>query len=163
MKKIFVLFLSLISIILLVSCSKSKPYRDDLPCSELSQVICDEAEVNGGYSLYDNDYIAFLFEDTSLFDECSVIYSTDVTDINEAGVFHCQDKDSAKMFTESVSKYISEMQTNERAFIESYAPRQMPKLENAEVRQYGNYVIYLIMNDENKEDALKEIEKMLKK
>ena len=163
MKKIFVLFLSFILIVLLVSCSKSNPYRDDISCSDLLDAIRDEAEVNGGYSIYDSEHIAFLFEDTSLFDECSVIYSTDVTDINEAGVFHCKDKDSAKALTESVSKYISEMQTNERAFIESYAPRQMPKLENAEVHQYGNYIIYLIINDEDKEDAIEEIEKMLKK
>ena len=163
MKKFFALFFSFISIFLLVSCSKSNPYRDDIPCTELSKVICDEAEVSGGYSSYDSEHIAFLFEDTSLFDECSVIYSTEVNDINEAGVFHCQNKDSAKMLTESVSKYITEMQTNERAFIESYAPRQMPKLENAEVHQYGNYVIYLIMNDEDKEDTIEEIEKMLKK
>ena len=161
MKKIFTLFLSLILIISVVSCSKSTSYRDDIPCSKISKAICDEAEVDGGYSMYDSEHIGFLFEDTSLFDECSVVYSTEVTDINEVGVFYCGDKDSAKALTESVSKYITEMQAEQKAFIESYAPRQVPKLENAEVRQYGNYVIYLILDETTQKNAWNKVKDVL--
>ena len=89
------------------------------------------------------------------------MYSTAVTDINEIGVFHCENKDNAKDLTEIVSKYITDMQSEQKAFIGSYAPRELPKLESAEVHQYGNYVIYLIMNDEDKEDSIEDIAEIL--
>ena len=162
MKKFVVLIFCFLLLILLVSCSKSNSYRDDIPCSDIARDLCDKSEVMGGYSEYDKNHVAFLFEDTSLYDDCSVRYSTEVTDINEIGVFHCNNKDNAKALTETVSKYITETQTDQKAFIESYAPREVPKLENAEVRQYGNYVIYLVMSAEDKEDAIEEIEKFLK-
>ena len=165
MKKIsFSLFLlSLLLVVLLVSCSKTQVYRDDISCQTLCKAVCDKAEVSGGYSEYDNDHVAFLFGEDSLYEDCSIMYSTEVTDINELGFFHCENKDNAKEFAEIVSKYITEMQNDQKAFIESYAPSQVPKLRNAEVRQYGNYVIYLVMSADDKEDAIEEIEKMLEK
>ncbi len=163
MKKISISLFSLLLSLLLVSCSKEVAYRDDIPCANLSSELCDEADVSGGYSQYDNDHVAFLFESTTLYDDCSILYSTEVTDINEIGVFHCKNNDDTKSLAETVSKYIRDMQTEQKAFIESYAPREVPKLENAEVRQYGNYVIYLIMSAEDKEDAIEEIEEILRK
>ena len=163
MKKIFFILSAFILTIILASCSKSNDYRDDIPCSDLARAICDEAEVGGGYSAYEKDHIAFLFDNTTLANDSSIMYSTEVTDINEIGVFHCENKDNAKSLAETVSKYVTDMQTEQKAFIESYAPREVPKLNGAEVREYGNYVIYLIMNDEDKEDAIEEIEEKLKK
>ena len=163
MKKIFFILSAFLLIFILTACSKSSSYRNDIPCSELAREICDEADAAGGYSAYENDYIGFLFDSASLYNDCSVMYSTEVTDINEIGVFHCENKDNAKSLAESLTKYITDMQTEQKAFISSYAPRELPKLENAEVHQYGNYVIYLVMSDEDKQDAIEEIEDTLKK
>ena len=159
MKKIFFLLLA----ISLVSCSKSNDYRDDLSCADLAREICDEADVSSGYSEYEKEHVAFLFDSDALYDDCSVIYSTDVTDINEIGVFHCENKDNAKGLAEIITKYITDMQTEQKAFIASYAPRELPKLDGAEVHQYGNYVIYLIIDDGDKQDVIEEIEEKLKK
>lgn len=161
MKKFSLLFFCLLFSFLFVSCSKEVAYRDDVPCSDISRELCDEADVPGGYSAYDNDHVAFLFDNTELYDDCSILYSTEVTDINEIGVFHCKNNDEIKALAETVSKYISDMQTEQKAFIESYAPREVPKLENAEVRQYGNYVIYLIISADDKEDATEKIGELL--
>lgn len=163
MKKILFTLCAFVFAFILVSCSKSNDYRDDLPCSEIARAVCDEADVDGGYSAYEKEHIAFLFENTNLYNDCCVMYSTEVTDINEIGVFHCENKDNAKSLAETVSEYLTDMQTEQKAFIESYAPRELPKLKSAEVREYGNYVIYLIMNDEDKEDAIEEIVEKLKK
>ena len=162
MKKIFFILSTFLLIFILTACSKSNSYRNDIPCSELAREICDEADAAGGYSAYENDYIGFLFDSASLYDDCSVMYSTEVSDINEIGVFHCENKDNAKSLAESLTKYITDMQTEQKAFISSYAPRELPKLENAEVHQYGNYVIYFIISDDDKPDAIEEIEEMLK-
>ena len=159
MKKIFFLLLA----ISLASCSKSNSYRDDISCNHLAREICDEADADGSYSEYEKEHVAFLFDSASLYDDCSVIYSTDVTDINEIGVFHCENKDNAKSLAEIITKYITDMQTEQKAFIASYAPRELPKLDGAEVHQYGNYVIYLIIDDGDKQDVIEEIEDALKK
>ena len=160
--KISLLSSVILSLLILVSCSSTAIYRNDIPCSVISHSICDEADDAGEYSEYGNDHLEFFFGDTALYDDHCVMYSTEVTDINEIGVFHCKDEESAKELTKIVSKYIAEQQNEQKAFIASYAPREVPKLENAEVRRYGNYVIYLILNDDDKQDAIEEIEKLLK-
>ena len=159
MKKILMLIFTLS--FLLTSCQGATVYRDDIPCASLCREICDEADAYGGYSAYDREHIAFLFGESALYDDCAVMYSTEVTDINEVGVFHCENADSAKALAETVLAYINEMQTEQMAFIESYAPRQVPKLQSAEVRQYGNYVIYLVLSEDDKADAIEEITELL--
>ena len=161
MKKILI-FVFILSF-LLTSCSSSDVYYDNVPTLSVCQEICDEAYTDGGYSLYDAEHIAFLFGENARYKDCTVMYSTEVTDINEVGVFHCEDTDSANALAEILLEYISDMQTEQRAFIESYAPRQVPKLQNAEVRQYGNYVIYLVLSEDDKADAIEEIEEILGK
>ena len=51
----------------------------------------------------------------------------------------------------------------QRAFISSYAPQQVTKLDHAEVRVIGRYVIYTILSPEDTRSAFDTVEQMLKK
>ena len=57
---------------------------------------------------------------------------------------------SAKEFFGTVSSYLEDQRVTQKAFIESYAPREVPKLEGAEARRYGHYVVYTILSAEDK-------------
>ena len=102
------------------------------------------------------------FAQGSLFDDFSVIYSTDANDINEIGIFHCEDEISAKEFFTVLKGYVSDQQENQKAFIASYAPREVPKLDVAEARRYGNYVIYTILDQNAKNEVFDEAKELLR-
>ena len=162
MKRCICFSLLVILILILPSCAKSS-YRDDILCSKISTELYDEADIISEYSVYSREDIDFLFNGTSLYDDLSVLYSTDVNDISEIGVFHCSDEEKASELLSVVEKYISDMQKNQKAFIASYAPREVQKLERAEARRYGNYVIYTILDDNSHSEAFEEARELLQK
>lgn len=155
MKKILALSIALMC--LLSSCAKTTEYRDDLPCSELTAILDSDKD----FSSYGDEKIKYFFEDTHLADSYSIIYSTEPTDIDELGVFHTQDGDSAKALYDIVVRYIDDMRKNDSAFISSYAPEELPKLDKAEVRIFGNYVVYAILDDSHRQQAFNDLASLL--
>ena len=149
--------------LLLVSCSKAPSYREDVKCAALSRAVRDNVQGSANFSEYEEEEVSFLFSDLSFCDDYSLIYSSPTADISEIGVFHCPDEESAKEFLEIVTSYIEDQKVNQRAFISSYAPRELEKLDHAEVRRYGTYVIYVMLDDEERALTFDAIENALKK
>lgn len=141
-KKAFLTVLVATSV-LLCSCSK-KEFSDDVDCDDIAEKIKSPALE---YGEYDEEYLDFFFDATTLQDDFCIIYSNDVNDITEIGIFHTQNTDAAEELSAIADNYISEMQKNQRAFIGSYAPEELPKLDSAEVKIFGNYVVYAISDD----------------
>ena len=135
---------------LFVACAPGSKYRDGIPCREVSEAFIQSQGGAVEYSYYNGEELSFFLEIPEYVTDLSVAYSTDVNDINEVGVFHCADENSAKEFFGTVSSYLKDQQTTQKAFIESYAPHEVPKLEGAEARRYGNYVVYAILSSKDK-------------
>ena len=104
---------------------------------------------------------AFYFEDSHEADDCRMVYSLDTNDINEIGIFHAPNKTEAQDIAEDCREYVEDMRQNSRAFIASYAPSELSKLDGAQVRIYGNYVIYTILPTELIESVFHEVERVL--
>ena len=163
MNKLIISSLSILLIpFFLFSCIE-KSYRDDLSCEYISNELSKKSELTGEYDSYNRENIDFLFGKSLLYDDFSVIYSVDVNDINELGIFHCPDEKKTNEFLDVVNKYVADMKENQKAFISSYAPQEIPKLESSEVRKYGNYVIYLILDSNAKEKAFEQAKDILEK
>ena len=161
MKKFLFSFLIVSSLLFLFSCAEEN-YRDDLSCAYIAREICDKINDSDAFSAYSKDDIVLLFGNSNLYDDSSVAYSTDTNNIDEIGVFHCSDEDDSKALWGVLKNYINDQQENQNAFIASYAPREVPKLENAEVRRYKNYVIYAVLDENAKLEAFEKIKEMLK-
>lgn len=160
MKKL-IIFISLVAIAaLLIGCGRDG-YSDSVLCRDILDSSKEKAPVDMGYRSFDSEYIKAYF-DSSLFEDCDIRYSLLAEDINEFGVFRSKDKKDAKKLYDNVNNYLAELKTDKRAFIESYAPEQIPKLDNAEVRRYGNYVVYAILSDGERAEFFKVIEDILK-
>lgn len=150
-------------LVFLPSCKKAEKYRDGISCEELSIEIRDEVDNFGEATSYSEEDIRLIFGSSSLFDDFSVIYSSEPNDINEVGIFHCPDESAAKKFLAVAKEYVREEEENKKAFVASYAPLEVPKLESAEARRYGNYVIYTILGEDAKEEAFDKAKKILEK
>ncbi len=151
----------LLFLLALTACAKNNEYRNDLSCTALAEKATDICRVEGGYSAYGDEQIKYFFEDTHLHDAYSLLYSTDSGDINEIGVFHCPDEKSAEELLQITYRYLEDMQVTQVNFISSYAPYEIPKLEGAEARRYGCYVVYAILDTAEQRSAFSAIENEL--
>lgn len=160
MFRIKIAFVLLLIFALLTSCN-AKKYSDDVSCYELCEYAIAAIDEGEDFSDYGKEYIKYFFENSELHDDFRIVYSTETDDIDELGIFHAPSADAAKEISAIAQNYISEMQNTQRAFIGSYAPEELPKLDNAEVRVFGNYVVYAIMEDDEKSEAFSAIDKKL--
>ncbi len=159
-------FLSFLLAILLLTCSicscSKAPLADNVPCAELMDSAEDQIPVNFGYETYGSEHLRYYFEDTKLPDDVCLRYSVLSEDINEFGIFHApsaEARDELKKLTET---YLQSLRTDQRAFIESYAPEELPKLDRSEVKVMGNYVVYAILSDDERELVFETVEKKLR-
>ena len=153
----------LLALIFLLPSCKKKEYQNEVSCYDLCEAIIAAEDDTHEYEAYGEDYVKYFFEDTSLHDDFRIIYSRESEDIDELGIFHADTKQKTDELLHLVEEHISSYQKEQRSFISSYAPEELPKLDNAEIKVFGNYVVYAIMDEDDKKEAFSVIERKLKK
>ena len=133
--------------------------RSDVPVADIVTAV-DAVVGNDSLVPVDESYVqGRLKVDTSLCAEYTVKINSMGTSVDEYGVFKAKDEDSVKALSEDVQAYLDERLAT---WMDEYMPEEKPKVENAEVRTEGQYVMYAILSDDAKEavfgalsDALK--------
>lgn len=161
MKRFLCIILTLV-FSLLASCSRSE-YTDNVKCADVGKQVTDSLEDGQEYLEFDNSHRDFYFEDSDEYDDCYLVYSSDTNDINEIGVFHAPSDERAEDMLEDCRDYIEDMKENSRVFIASYAPEELPKLDSATARRFGNYVVYTVLPEDKAEAVFQKIEESLRK
>lgn len=160
MKRYLILLLTVA--ILLCGCSKKKTtYADDIPCAELADTVEEQIPVDFGYETFGGEHLRYYFEDTKLHDDACLRFTVRSEDIGEFGIFHTPDEESREEIEDLCEDYLEELREEKTTFIESYAPEEVPKLERAEVRSFGNYTVYAILSDSDRKLVFDTVEKEL--
>ena len=154
--------LPLLLLPLLFSCQSKQAYADDVTCSDLMTAVEEKISVPYGYKTFSADHLRYYFEDTKLPDDVCLRYSSLSEDLNEIGIFHTSDAASREEIRDLAEDYLEELREDQRSFIASYAADELPKLDGAEVRTFGNYTVYAILDDEDRALAFDTIENLLK-
>ena len=141
--------LALVSFLFLFS-SCSAEYCDNVSSAKIASAISENIE-NSEFSEYPDVHYYLIFgDDERNYDDATIIYSDDINDISEFGIFHSKDKKAAQEVFKDVCEYIDDFKETQRGFIMSYAPGETKKLDGAWVKMYGNYVIYGICSTEER-------------
>ena len=150
--KIFLKCALPLMLVLLVfsACAERESYADGISCRELMELAEKEIPTDLGYTDFGEEQIRYYFDNTDDFDDVCLRYSTRSENINEVGIFHSASKQEAKEMREEIEDYLEDMREEQSAFIASYAPNELSKLEEAEIRQFGNYTVYTILSREDK-------------
>ena len=114
-------------------------YTSDLSCSDVANAVLSRSSKE--FIEYESYYTDYIISDRSLYNDSTILYSIEVNDIDEIGIFRATDKENAKILEQMLCEYIDDMRITERAFIESYAKDELPKLDAARVKSLGSYVI----------------------
>ena len=154
--------LGTILLCLCLCCCSQKEYREDLPCETLAKNICDQLPLENGYAVFGNEHLTVLFDSQISPKDYAMFYSVDSSDINEIGVFRANNETKAQEIKKLAQSYLDEMRENDRAFIASYAPEELTKLDSAEVRRFGTYVILCICPPEEIENCFNSVEEHLR-
>ena len=109
-------------------------------------VEADAGMVEGFMRLTENDYA-----------DCAVKINSS-TSFDEYGVFKAADSSQAKAIAEALEAYLQLKLDTDMG----YQPEEVPKLEGAEVKTSGNYVMYCILGDAEKSAAFGAFESALK-
>ena len=88
------------------------------------------------------------------------MFQTSGIGIDEYGIFKMNDAESAEAMRTAVESYLA---TARATFNENYAPNERPKIDASEVKVFGNYVIYAVLSDAEKDAAFTALETALKK
>ena len=162
MKKSIIALIISLSIVILPSCARMS-YADDVACEDIGDSIKTSLDESTEYSLFDRAHIDKNLDVSGEYDDFYAIYSTDTNDIDEIGIFHAPTKEDAEDMAEACRDYVEDMQEDSRAFIASYAPEELPKLDDAQVRRFGNYVVYTVLPEDTANAVFESIKEALKK
>ena len=157
MKRSLCVFL-LLALITVFSCAKS--YRNDLAVSELTESVREELNHPIEYVRAKSDYLDQYFKMPDSIREFDLYYAADGNNLNEFGIFRVSEEDADDLFAK-IEAYLSRNLEENQAFYDSYIPQETPKLRDAEVRRFGSYVAYAILDSQGRQSLFAAIEKKL--
>lgn len=142
------------------SCGE-KGYRDDVSVASVADEINKSLSNIENLDKADENYISI--QQKFPLDKCAEyveMFQTSGIGIDEYGIFKMNDAESAEAMKTAIESYLT---TARATFNENYAPNERPKIEASEVRVFGNYVMYAVLSDSEKEAAFGTLESALKK
>ena len=160
MKKTLCLSLILCMLLSVIAC-KSTAYSNNVDPEELMEQIARELPSETHYVEADDDYLDIYLPNDEVIREQAIYYATDGNKLDEFGLFHVTDGNEERIAA-YLEQYLTENYTQNEAFYNSYIPEETPKLKNAEVKTYGNYVAYAILDDEGRNAFFTAVENGLK-
>lgn len=142
-------------------CSEIR-YADGVACETVGEGIRETLGAERELSSFSESELVRELDLDGGYDDFYSAYSTEVEDIDEVGVLHAPTAKAAKELAEECREYIDEKREEMRAFVASYAPHEVPKLDSAEVRRFGNYVVYTVLDRDVAERVFETVKEKLK-
>ena len=130
----------------------SKSYRDDIDCDALVVNAENKIALGTGLELMNKGEISISVQ-TYL---CDAVEAA-----NEFGILRYDDEKTAATNASLVKDYLKSLQ--EDSLYRSYFPDEEYKLDEWEVKTFGNYVVYAVLSAENRSAFFGEVEQLLVK
>ncbi len=162
MKRIFVCFLLLATMVGAVACADTSDYTDDLTPDALAQRIGEALEDGVDYVKDDSDFMKDYFPLPDGVDAHTVHYARDTNNINEFGIYHVTGEGMEELKAMLTESYLKASYLANRDWYDSYIPQETAKLRDAEVRTYGNYIVYAILDRDERETLFATVEDALR-
>ena len=135
-------------------------YKDDVPIEKITNIIdahmgaADLAEMNSGY------LSGAMHLDPSIFANYKVKLNAKGVNIDEYGIFRAPDSKNVDSVKDAIEGYLK---LRRDTWMKEYMPEEKPKLDTAEVKVYGIYVLYVLAADDVREAIYQDVEHLLKK
>ena len=161
MKKITALIIASIAILTLICSCGDKPasYKTDVPIADLQAAAESKLTGTDTFATQDSDYVEYMMEiGSDKFAEGIVRWQASGVSADEYGIFKASDEEAAKALGELLQKYLTK---RDETWNPAYDADQYPKLKNAEIKVYGQYAVFCILNDVDRAAVFTAVENTL--
>lgn len=148
-------------VLMLASCNQGKIEKDidaTKVATQLSQVTPTESKWINDDQDFIQEYVAF----SEYVKESQIFYAQNTNDLDEFGIFEVEEGKAQEVRTRLLRGYLKKRYDDNLEWYNSYMPTETPKLRDAEVRVYGNCVVYAVLSKEARKTFFDECEKLLK-
>ncbi len=161
MKKTLLIIIALTISGSLFSCAE-KEMRNDVTPREVADKIKTALPLPDGYGEHGGDYIAYRFEGIDGISESGVvIYSNDTRRADLVAIFHIDDMQKRADALKICNSFIVDQRELFSSVVEQYLPSEAGKLECAEARRFGNYIVVCILDPQDAKLAFEVAEALL--
>ncbi len=138
----------LLSVFLIASCQSHTKYHDSFSVDELAE-SAQRKLLDVQFVPAESDYLEDYVTIPEDFSDFCIYFSANGSNLDEFGIWRVASTQTneAKKLLEA---YLSTSFERNRAFYDSYIPQETPKLRDAEVKVFGNYVAYAVLSPEDK-------------
>jgi len=155
--------LAIICLLLFTACGADGgdvAYRTDLTPQEISDACMPALSSASLLSPADSDYIKYrLLLDETMMESCVVYIQNAGTSIDEFGIIK-----SRTDYTDAVEKAVADyLQRRNEEWTGQYLVEEYPKLQAADYKTFGQYTVYAILSNEDKEVFYPAVSDMLVK
>ncbi len=157
------ILLALITLCLCIACSRREiHYRSDVAVDDLQKEVDALLYHTDSLISYDPDDVHFYLElPLEYCDNCIVRAQTSSVSIDEYGIFHCKTVEDAEALEELIEDYLERSLEGKREWLQSYNPDELRKLERSDVRRFGSYVFYGILDAPTERVVMERMEELL--
>ena len=160
-RKLLCTLLTLAMLLSLPACTKKEDYRSDLSSEDLAEAATDALGQEVNYLSPPVDFLSDFFTSPDFAEQISLRRADVGNNLDEFGVFRVTAGNAAAMET-ILRGYLSASYEQNADWYDSYIPHETPKLRDAEVRSYGDYVVYAILDSEDRATLFSAIEAQLR-
>ncbi|MEF9971576.1 MAG: DUF4358 domain-containing protein [Oscillospiraceae bacterium] len=157
--KITALVLACLMMLSLLTACGSK-VRDDVTTDAIATAVDSAIGNEGNMVVAPESYLeSYMMMESSAYSEYQVRINAYGINIDEYGIFKGKDEAQTAALETAVKDYLK---LRIDTWMKEYMPEEFPKLENAQVKVVGNYVMYAILDDAGKTAAFAALEKAVK-
>lgn len=144
---------------LLCSCGGEAGYKTDIALSELQTAAETVLTNTETLATLDADYIEYMMElDSSSFTEGLVRQQASGVSADEYGIFKADSEEAAAALGTLLEGYLTK---RDDAWNPSYDVDQYPKIKNATVKVFGQYAVFCILSDADRDAVYSAVENKL--
>lgn len=154
------LALTLLLALALSACA-APSYKNDLPTATLGSAAVAAIGGPEDYSTAEEGYLDDYFTTPSYVTAYTLCFATDGNNLDEIGIYQVTDGNANAMKT-VLEDYLEDSLERNQGWYKEYIPKEIPKLRDAEVKVFGNYVIYAICSKEDRAAVFSAVADLLK-
>ena len=147
--------------LILSACAKTE-YKQDVNTIKMAMQLSQKVPTESSWVIENENFLKEYIAIPESVRELQIYYAQNTNSLDEFGIFEVA-RDQTKEVRKLIEKeYLQKRYEENREWYDSYMPAETPKLRDAEVRVYGNCVVYAILSPEGRTAFFAECEKMLK-
>lgn len=134
--------------------------KSDVPVSEIASRVDSVISSGGNMAEADGSYVSgYVGIGADMYSEGTVMVRSMGVNVDEYGIFRCADDKQAEELLTAVKAYLK---MRDDSWMPEYMPEERPKVQSAEYKVLGNYVMYAILSEDDKKAAFPAFEECLK-